>query len=79
MGIRRKRLDMRIDDQAVSRTVNGHLKTKERARRQARMVELLKKGTFPYTSAVRSFLSVELGTPASRLTAEDVKSYLAGV
>jgi hypothetical protein len=70
---------MRIDDQAVSRTVNGHLKTKERARRHARMIDLLKKGTFPYTSALRSFLSRELDTPASRLTAEDVRKYLANV
>jgi hypothetical protein len=70
---------MRIDDQAVSRTVNGHLKTKERARRQARMIALLKSGTFPYTSALRSFLSIELDRPASKITAEDVKSYLAKV
>lgn len=79
MGTRRTRLDMRIDDQAVSRTVNGHLKTKERARRRARMVHLLKTGTFPYTSVVRSFLSTELDRPASKITAEDVKAYLAAV
>jgi len=77
MGIRRKRLDTRIDDQAVSRTVNGHLKTKERKRRQARLTDLIKKGAWPYTTLIRNFLSVELGTPASKLTQEDVSGYLS--
>lgn len=77
MGIRRKRLDMRMADQRVSRRVNGTVKTKERVRRRARFLALLKAGTWPYTSPLRSFLSVELDRPASKLTAEEVKAYLA--
>lgn len=79
MGIRRKRLDMRMADQRVSRRVNGNRKAKERVRRHARNIELLKSGAWPYTSALRSFLSVELETPSSRLTPETVKAYLAQV
>lgn len=77
MGVRRKRLDMRMADQRVSRRVNGTRKTKERERRRARMLELLKAGAWPYTSTLRSFLSTELDTPASKLTPDAVKTYLA--
>jgi hypothetical protein len=38
------------------------------------MAALVKKGTFPYIPSVMSWLSEKLGKPASRITADDVKS-----
>ena len=61
----------------VTRAENGHLKKKERASREVRMTELLKKGKFPYTPAVQSWLSERLGIPFSQVTESQVKAYLA--
>lgn len=68
------RMDRIRDKSAASRTVNGELKRKERANRDTRMKELVGKGTFPYTPAVMSWLSVQLGKPATEITADDAKS-----
>jgi hypothetical protein len=57
---------------AQSRTVNGHLKTRERERRQIRMLGLLKSGKFPYTPSVMSWVSHELGKPSAKITPADV-------
>jgi hypothetical protein len=70
----RRRYDRIRDKSAVSRTVNGHLKRKERASRDKRMAELIKAGTFPYTPAVQSWVSAKLGEPFSRVTEEQVKA-----
>ena len=70
----RRRMDRIRDDGAVSRTVNGHLKRKERASRDKRMAELIKKGKFPYTPAIQSWVSGKLGVPFSQLKEEDVRS-----
>jgi hypothetical protein len=72
MGARRIRRDQRRLDMATSRTVNGHLKTRERERRQLRMIGLLKAGKIPYTPSVMSWVSHELGKPSTRITQADV-------
>lgn len=72
MGARRIRREQRQFDMAQSRVVNGLRKRKERARRQTRMIELVKKGTFPYTPSVMSWVSARLDKPTTRITKEDV-------
>ena len=69
----RLRYDRIRDKSAESRTVNGHLKRKERANRDARMARLVKAGTFPYTPAVQSWLSSRLGRPFTQITEQQVK------
>jgi hypothetical protein len=68
------RLDRQRDNAAISRTVNGHLKRKERARRDKQMVELLKKGKFPYTPAVMNWVSLQLGKPSSQVSEAEAKA-----
>lgn len=77
MGVRRIRRDQRAFDMALSRRVNGARKTEERERRDARMLELVKKGQFPFTPAVQSWLSVKLDKPTSQIKQEDVTGFLA--
>lgn len=69
----RVRYDRIRDNGAISRTKNGHLKRKERANRDARMARLVKAGTFPYTPAIQSWLSGQLGIPFSQVTEAQVK------
>jgi len=79
MGARRIRREQRRFDMAKSRRENGMVKDKERARRQARMIELIKKtGKLPYTRPVMSWLSAALDKPAVRITQADVDQLLAG-
>jgi hypothetical protein len=77
MGKRRDRFDRRALDQKISRSENAPIKFKERARREARMKTLLKKGAWPYTRVVRNWLSVKFGKPESELTPDDAKKALA--
>jgi hypothetical protein len=77
MGARRIRREQRQVDMARSRRENGMRKTKERARRDGRMVELIKKYPFPYTPAVMSWISVQLDKPARQIKVEDVQQLLA--
>lgn len=77
MGARRIRREQRRVDMALSRHENGILKTKERARRQIRMVELIKKGKLPYTPAVMSWLSTQLDKPSRLITDADVKKVVS--
>ena len=70
----RIRYDRIRDKGAMSRTVNGHLKRKERANRDARMKKLISGGKFPYTPAVQSWLSVQLGVPFTQITEEQAKA-----
>ncbi|MBS1830870.1 MAG: hypothetical protein JST93_36590 [Acidobacteria bacterium] len=72
MGARRIRRDQRRFDMARSRTVNGHLKERERDRRQVRMLALIKAGKFPYTPSIMSWVSAQLGAPSSRIQEKDV-------
>lgn len=76
MGARRIRREQRQVDMAESRHRNGILKTKERARREIRLKEALKKGKLPYTPTVLSWLSAHLGKPGRLITPEDVQKVL---
>ena len=69
----RIRYDRIRDNSAISRTKNGHKKRKERASRDARMKKLITGGKFPYTPAVQSWLSVQLGVPFSQITEAQAK------
>jgi hypothetical protein len=62
---------------AKSRRENGMRKTKERARRDARMTEALQKGKLPYTPAIMSWLSARLDKPSTRIVQADVDKVLA--
>lgn len=73
----RRRMDRIRDDHAISRTRNGHLKRKERANRDARMLGLIKAGTFPYTPPVRSWLAVQLDKRFVLVTEADVQKLVA--
>lgn len=70
----RLRMDQIRDDHAASRTVNGHLKRKERANRDKRMVQLVKDGKFPFTPAIQSWISVKIGKPFTQITEEQAKA-----
>lgn len=77
MGARRIRREQRQEDMRESRHRNGVLKTKERARRDARMKEIVEKGKLPYTPPVLSWLSQKLDKPGRLITPDDVKKLLA--
>lgn len=76
MGARRIRREQRQVDMAESRHRNGILKTKERARRDTRMLDLVRKGTLPFTPPILSWLSVKLNKPGRLITPDDVKRLL---
>lgn len=67
------RMDRARNNAAISRTVNGHLKRKERANRDKRMTELVRKGTFPFTPVILNWIGTKLGKPASYVTAADAQ------
>jgi hypothetical protein len=64
-------------DMASSRLRNGFLKVKERSRRDARMLEIVKKGKLPFVPAVMSWLSRKTNKPSTRITREDLKKILS--
>jgi hypothetical protein len=72
MGARRIRREQRRVDMKESRHRNGVRKAKERARRTTRMHELLKQGKLPYTPAIMSWLSTQLGKRSRLITQADV-------
>ena len=69
----RVRMDKLRDRHAIARVANGTFKRKARAARDIRMAELLAKGTFPYTPAVMSWVSVKLGKPTTQVTEAETK------
>jgi hypothetical protein len=77
MGARRIRREQRRVDMANSRYRNGLLKTKERARRDNRLTEALKKGKLPYPPAVMSWLSAKLNKRSNLITQAEVDQLLA--
>ena len=78
MGIHRSELmRRRRTDAAETKARNRVLKEQERARREARMLEMIKKGSLPYTPTVMSWLSRKLDKKAGRITAEDIKTLVA--
>lgn len=76
MGMRRIRRQQRQDDMKTSRRKNGAEKSKERTRRDARMVALLKQGKVPYIPSIMSWLSVRLDKKSTRITQADVDALL---
>lgn len=66
------RMDRARANGRITRSENSALKIKARANRDARMKELLKKGKFPYTPAIMSWVSVKLGKPARLVTETEV-------
>ena len=77
MGARRDRLDGRLAKAIKTRRQNSPLKTKERSRRAANMIALIKRSQPPYTPAVMSWLSRQFGKPAKKITPKDIKALLA--
>lgn len=72
----RIRYDRIRDNHAISRTINGARKRKAEASRAARMTKLIQTGKFPYTPAIQSWISTQLGVPFSQVTEADVKALL---
>jgi hypothetical protein len=60
-----------------SRHRNGIKKAGERERRKKRMLEIIRKGQFPYTPPVLSWISVQLDKPGRLITPDEVKTLLA--
>ena len=56
---------------------NRIFKDRERARRDARMVDAVRAGELPYAPTVMSWLSRKLDKPSTRITPADVKTLLA--
>jgi hypothetical protein len=77
MGARRIRREQRRVDMAESRHRNGIRKTKERARREERMLGLVRQGKLPYTPPVMSWLSEQLHKPSRLITQDEVDRLLA--
>jgi hypothetical protein len=78
MGARRIRREQRQADMRESRRRNGINKVKERARRDLRMVDIIKNSKPPYLPAVMSWLSAKLDKPSRQITAEDVSKVVKG-
>jgi hypothetical protein len=76
MGARRIRREQRQVDMADSRHRNGVVKLKERARRDARMLEIVKKGKLPFTPPVLSWLSAKLDKPGRLINDADLQKLL---
>jgi hypothetical protein len=72
MGARRIRREQRQVDMRESRRRNGVDKVRERARRDLRMLEIVKKGKLPYLPPVMSWLSSKLDKPSRLITPDDV-------
>lgn len=78
MGIHRSAIRrQRRTDAAETKVENRFVKTKERVRRDARMLEKIKGGDLPYTPPVMSWLSREIGKRSTLITTDDIKSLIA--
>ncbi len=78
MGLHRSDLKRRRrSDADLTRARNGLVKVKERARRDARMLETIKVGQLPYTPFVMSWLSRKLDKQAGKITPEDIKPLMS--
>ena len=69
----RIRYDRIRDNSAKSRTVNGTLKRKAQISRAVRMKKLINEGKFPFTPAVQSWLSAQLGIPFTQISEAQAK------
>jgi len=77
MGYRSERKRIRTSDAVETKARNRVFKARERARRDARMLEMLRQGTPPYTPVVMSWLSRKLDKRPSKITPDDIKTLLA--
>ncbi len=73
---RKERKHIRRTDAIITKARNRIVKTKERARRDVRMVERIKAGEPPYSPVVMSWLSRKLDKQSSKITSQDVKTLL---
>jgi hypothetical protein len=66
----------RRDRQDAAETTSRNIvfKTKEAARRDARMMSRVRSGSLPYPPSVMSWLSRKLDKPSRRITPEDLKT-----
>lgn len=71
----RKRQDQM--DALHTKARNRIFKDRERARRDARMVDAVRAGKLPYSPTVMSWLSRQLDKPSTKITSADVKTILA--
>jgi hypothetical protein len=62
------RMDRARANGKISRIENGTLKRKERTKRDAKMVELLKKGKYPYIPSMQTWVSEKLGKPFTQVS-----------
>lgn len=77
MGMHRThRRHMERQDAIETKAVNDVFKSKERVRRDARMMATVKSGKLPYAPAVMSWLSRKLDIPSAKIKPEDVKTLL---
>ncbi len=78
MKIRRRvRLDYRMSQQKLTRDRNGIRKRAESARRDARMVNVIKANPEgPFTPPVASWIASKLGKPASKASKEEIQSLI---
>jgi hypothetical protein len=72
MGARRIRREQRREDMAESRHRNGIRKAAERERRDARMIDVVRKGKLPFTPPVMSWLSTKLNKRSSLIRQDEV-------
>lgn len=64
-------------DALQTKARNRIFKDRERDRRDARMVDVVRAGNLPYSPTVMSWLSRKLDKPSTRITSADVKAILA--
>ncbi len=71
------RFKLRAIDHAHAKSANKRVKTRERTRRDARMISVVKSGSLPFTPGVMSWLSRQLDKASSKITAADLKTLTA--
>ncbi len=78
MGLnRRTKLDKRQANALATKRINAIRKDRERARRDGRMLEIIRGGSLPYTPDVMSWLSQKTGKPSAKITPEDIAKLTA--
>lgn len=68
-----RRMDRNRANGIVTRGEKSAAKRVARANREKRMLAAIKKGPFPYTPAVQSWISVKLGKPFRQVTEAEAK------
>jgi hypothetical protein len=66
------RMDRHREKAAVSRAENSTRKRKGRANRDKAMLEIIKKGQYPFTPAIMSWVSEKLNKPSSKVSETEV-------